>query len=179
MLEDSTSLYDNADAREREVWGLLRVVDEFGTTVERFFERLYRGLSRKQQRTAGGPDNDQMAALRQANRELAARVKDAQTVAARLQSVFANIDEGVIMQDTEGRIVLMNEAAHRLLGSVKTFWASELGRSFEAARGRVPSDSEMEPIGEPLRMQINDRILGAQVAAVATPDHTPLGTLIV
>jgi signal transduction histidine kinase len=179
MLEDSTSLYDNADAREREVWGLLRVVDEFGSTVERFFERLYRGLSRKQQRTLGGPDNDQMAALRQANRELAARVKDAQTVAARLQAVFASIDEGVIMQDTEGRIVLMNNAAHQLLGTVKTFWSSDLGRMFEAARGKVPSEGEMEPIGEPLRVQVNDRILGAQLAAVATPDRTPLGTLIV
>ncbi len=178
MYEDSPFLYDNADAREREVWGLLRVVDEFGSAAERFFERLYRGLSRKQHRTSG-QDPDQLAALRQANRELAARVKDAQTVAARLQAVFANIDEGVIMQDTEGRIVLMNDAAHQLLGSVKTFWASELGRMFEAARGKVPTDSEMEPIGQPIRMQVNDRILGAQLAAVASPDHTPLGTLIV
>ena len=179
MLDDSRFLHDNANAREREVWGLLRVVDEFGSAAERFFERLYRGLSRKQRRVASGPDPDQMAALRQANRELAARVKDAQTVAARLQSVFASIDEGVIMQDTEGRVVLINQAAHQLLGSIKLFWDSDLGRMFEAARGRVPTDSEMEPIGDPIRVQVNDRILGAQLAAVATPDQTPLGTLIV
>jgi two-component system phosphate regulon sensor histidine kinase PhoR len=179
MIESSVP-YSGAETRERDVRGLLRVVDEFGSATERFFERLYRGLNRKQ-RTAGGqtPDPDQMAALRQANRELTARVKDVQTVATRLQAVFASIDEGVVMQDTQGRIVLMNKAAHSLLGSVKAFWASELGRSFEAARDIVPKDGEMEPIGAPLRVQVNDRILGAQLAALATPEGQPLGTLIV
>jgi two-component system phosphate regulon sensor histidine kinase PhoR len=179
MIESSIP-YSGADSRERDVRGLLRVVDEFGSATERFFERLYRGLNRKQ-RTAGGasPDPDQMAALRQANRELTARVRDVQTVATRLQAVFASIDEGVVMQDTQGRIVLMNKAAHSLLGSVKAFWASDLGRSFEAARDIVPKDGEMEPIGAPLRVQVNDRIVGAQLAALATPDGQPLGTLIV
>jgi two-component system phosphate regulon sensor histidine kinase PhoR len=179
MLDDGTLPYSNVDARERDVRGLLRVMDEFGTASERFFERLYRGLLRKRMYSGGAPDPDQMAALRQANRELTARIKDVQTVAARLQAVFAAIDEGVIMQDTEGRLVLMNKAAYDLLGSVKTFWASELGRLFEAARGKVPSEGEMEPIGAPIRVQVNDRILGAQLAAVATPERTALGTLIV
>jgi signal transduction histidine kinase len=170
---------DDADARERDVRGLLRVIDEFGSATERFFERMYRGLNRKWSRAGGPPESDQMAALRQANRELAARVRDAQTIAARLQAVFASIDEGVIMQDTEGRIVLINTAAHQLLGSVKAFWASELGRMFEAARGKKPTSGEMEPIGPPIRVQVNDRILGAQLAAVATPEGASLGTLIV
>jgi two-component system phosphate regulon sensor histidine kinase PhoR len=170
---------DDANARERDVRGLLRVMDEFGLATERFFERMYRGLNRKWSRAGGPPESDQMAALRQANRELAARVRDAQTIAARLQAVFASIDEGVIMQDTEGRIVLINTAAHQLLGSVKAFWASELGRMFEAARGKKPTSGEMEPIGPPIRVQVNDRILGAQLAAVATPDGASLGTLIV
>jgi two-component system phosphate regulon sensor histidine kinase PhoR len=174
MFEESSLLNS---AREHDVRGLLNVIDEFGSSTERFFERLYRGLSRKQSRPGGSPD--EVAALRQANRELSARVKDAQMVAARLQSVFANISEGVIMQDAEGRIVLMNNAAYLLIGSVKTFWASELGRMFEAARGRVPSGTEMEPIGQPLRVQVNDRIVGAQLAAVGTPEGAALGTLIV
>src|SRR5258706_2143248 len=160
MVENSSLLNT---ARENDIRGLVHVIDEFGSSTERFFERLYRGLSRKQSRP-GDPEPDQMAALRQANRELSARVKDAQTLAARLQAVFASIDEGVIMQDAEGRIVLMNESAHRLLGSVKTFWASELGRLFESARGTVPSGAEMEPIGAAIRVQVNDRILGAQLA---------------
>ncbi len=169
----------DGDARERDVRSLLRTVDEFGSATESFFGRLYRGLNRKQNRTNGRPDPDQITALRAANRELVARAKNAQTVTARLQAVFATIGEGVVMQDTEGRLVLMNDAAHKLLGSVRVFWESELGRMFEAARNTKVSTGEMEPIGPPLRVQVNDRILGAQLAAVAMPNGAPLGTLIV
>ncbi len=167
------------DAREQDVRSLLQVMDEFGSAAERFFDRLYRGLNRKQNRAQHPPDPDQLAALRQANRELSARVRSAQTVAARLQAVFASIGEGVVMQDTEGRIVLMNEPARQLLGSVRLFWESELGRMFEAARQTTPSSGEMESLGPPVRIQVNDRIIGAQLATVATPGGDPLGTLIV
>ena len=44
---------------------------------------------------------------------------------------------------------------------------------------KVPTAGEMEPIGPPIRIQVNDRILGAQLAAVASPDGVSLGTLIV
>jgi two-component system phosphate regulon sensor histidine kinase PhoR len=180
MYPDSSLAY-NADneARERDVRGLLHVIDEFGSAAERFFDRLYRGLNRKERRAQHQREPDQLAALRQANRELTARVRSAQTVAARLQAVFASISEGVVMQDTEGRIVLMNEAAHELLGSVRVFWDSELGRMFEAARNTTPSTGEMESLGPPVRVQVNNRIVGAQLATVATPAGEPLGTLIV
>src|SRR5258708_23734777 len=149
------------DAREQDVGSLLQVMDEFGWAAEGFFDRLYRGLNRKQNRAQHPPDPDQLAALRQANRELSARVRSAQTVAARLQAVFASIGEGVVMQDTEGRIVLMNEPARQLLGSVRLFWESELERMFEAARQTTPSSGEMEPLGPPGRVQVNDRIIRA------------------
>src|SRR5215475_8886751 len=108
MYPDSSLAYNaHNEARERDVRGLLHVMDEFGSAAERFFDRLYRGLNRKERRAQHQREPDQLAALRQANRELTARVRSAQTVAARLQAVFASIGEGVVMQDTEGRIVLM------------------------------------------------------------------------
>lgn len=167
-------------ARERAVFGLLRFVSEFGNVAERFFERIYRGLSRK--RTGMGthpPDPDQLTALRQANRELATRVREVQTVAARMESVFARIDEGVIMQSPEGRVVLMNEAALKLIGGMKSFWESELGQMFKQAREQFHMGSELEPIGDPIRIQANDIILGVKLAAVFTPDGFPLGSLMV
>src|SRR5437899_2668013 len=93
------------DPREQDVRSFLRLIDEFGAATERFFERLYRGLYRKQVNAGvGGRDPDQLNALRAANRELTVRMREAQTVAARLQAVFSVISEGVVMQDTEGRI---------------------------------------------------------------------------
>lgn len=179
-----------SEARERDVWGLLRFVDDFGGTANRFFERLYRGLLRKQASVGRPPqsDPDQMTALRQANRELSARMKEAQTVASRLETVFKRIDEGVIMQSPEGRVVLINEAAMRLIGSMRAFWDSDLGRMFkkiheatpaESAESAENAESEFEQIDAPVKVQINERILGATVAVAYTPERKPLGTLIV
>jgi two-component system phosphate regulon sensor histidine kinase PhoR len=98
---------------------------------------------------------------------------------SRLSAVLATIDEGVIMQDTEGRLVLMNEAARSLLGGTKAFWESELGMLFTSAAESDDLDAQISPLSEPTRVQINNRIIGAQVAAVADEQGTRLGTLIV
>lgn len=97
----------------------------------------------------------------------------------RLNGILASIDEGIIMQDTEGRIVLVNKAARQLLGSQKAFWESELGNLFDAYRDVTKLDSELTPLAEPTRIQINNKILGAQLAAVANSDGDRLGTMIV
>jgi hypothetical protein len=93
----------SAHAREATVWHLLRFVDDFGRTSEGFFKRLYQGLRRKPPQRLPEPDQDN--ALRQANRELTARLRELQTLAARMEAVFTRLEEGVIMQSPEGRVV--------------------------------------------------------------------------
>ena len=83
------------------------------------------------------------------------------------------------MQDNEGRLVLVNEAARKLLGSIKAFWQSELGTLFNDFREVTAVDSELSPLSEPTRVQINNRIIGAQLAVVADEDGNRLGTIIV
>jgi len=122
---------------------------------------------------------DDAAALRTLNRDLSARVKAGELLGNRLRAVFASLSEGVIMQDTQGRIVLINRAAEVLIGSMKTFWTSDLGKLFRSAQERQSSTTEMELIGTPERVQVNNRIIGAQVAAVFSPDGERIGTVIV
>src|SRR5690606_23828022 len=98
---------------------------------------------------------------------------------ARLNGILSTLDDGIVMQDNEGRIVLINNAAQELLGSQKNFWQSELGILFEASRDLVRLDSELTPLGEPKRLQINNRVIGAQLAAVADINGKRLGTMIV
>lgn len=166
----------SAHAREDAVWSLLRFVDDFGRASEGFFKRLYQGLRRKPPQRL--PEPDQESALRQANRELSARLREVQTLAARMEAIFARLEEGVIMQSTEGRVVLINNAALRLIGSMRTFWESDLGRLFKQASDLPQSDAELEPIGKPLRVQVNDRILGVRLSAVRANDGSLLGTLL-
>ncbi|MBO9309705.1 MAG: hypothetical protein J7551_07980, partial [Chloroflexi bacterium] len=148
----------SVSAREATVWHLLRFVDDLGRTSESFFKRLYQGLRCKPLQRPSEPDQNN--ALRRANQELTARLRELQTLAARMEAVLARLEEGVIMQSPEGRVVLINNAALRLIGSMRLFWESELGRLFKQAHDQPASGAELEPVGKPLRVQINNRVLG-------------------
>jgi len=140
------------------------------------FGRLYqRNLDAKPTGVAPDPT----AVLRAANRELSARVKSSELLNVRLKAVFASLGEGVVMQNAQGRVVLVNRAAETLLGSMKNFWESDLGKLFRTAQERQTGESEMELLGAPTRVQINGRIVGAQLAAVFSPEGTRIGTVIV
>jgi signal transduction histidine kinase len=146
----------------------LHRVDALGQASERYFRRLYNNLLRR--RDAGGEAQDSRA-LR---RIIQAREEEI----ARLSGILAAIDEGVIMQDTEGRLVVANGRARELLGGIKAFWESELGTLFNQYRDVEPSEGDIVPLSQPVRVQVNNRIIGAQIAAISDNGRR-LGTLIV
>ncbi len=154
---------------EQELSGVIHRINRLGAASERMFSRLYKGL---------GGSSDTVA-LRDQNRQLQSTLSERNVEIERLNSILASIDEGVIMQDNEGRLVLVNETARTLLGSIKAFWQSELGTLFNDFRQVTAVDAELSPLSEPTRVQINNRIIGAQLAAVADEDGSRLGTIIV
>lgn len=160
----------------RELQGILSRVNNLGTATERMFSRLYTSFNR---RSLLQQQEEKARALQRRNRRLVAIAKRREADAERLNGILASIDEGIIMQNMEGRIVLINTAARKLLGGQRNFWESELGTLFDTYRDVTTLDSELSPLGEPTRVQINNRILGAQVAAVANEKGTRLGTMIV
>ncbi len=159
----------------QELGGVLHRVNSLGTATERLFSRLYRGLRRRMGGTQ--PRRQPSPADRQRQLERAIRRRDLEI--ERLNSILAAIDEGIIMQDLEGRVVLVNAAAKKLIGSRKDIWESELGSLFNAFRDVTAVDSELVPLGEPTRIQVNNLIVGAQVAAIADSHGKRLGTMIV
>lgn len=170
----STTPPPQSDAAQ--VSGVLNRVNHLGAATEQLFSRLYNTLNR---RTRLREEIERAQHLQRRNRQLAQAVRKRDAEIERLGAILGSIDEGIIMQDTEGRVVLVNAAARRLLGSQKAFWESELGGLFEAYRDITTLDSELAPVGEPTRVQLNNRIIGAQLAAVADPDGRRLGTMIV
>ena len=57
------------------------------------------------------------------------------------------------------------------------FWDSYLGRMFAAARSQAALDGEIT-LGQAQRVEINDRVIGAQLAIVADPAGQRLGTVL-
>jgi signal transduction histidine kinase len=160
----------------QEIGSSLNRVNSLGTATERLFSRLYNGLRRR----SGRQVQIERARLEgERNRQLQRAVRRRDLEIERLNSILATIDEGIIMQDMEGRIILVNAAARKLIGSRKDFWESELGNLFNAYQDVTHVESELAPLGEPTRIQINNMIVGAQVAAVADKEGNRLGTMIV
>ncbi|MBN1565088.1 MAG: PAS domain-containing protein [Anaerolineae bacterium] len=159
---------------------MVQSVDELGANTGRLFGRLYGALRRRQHPTV--PPNPAVTVGMQRNTQLEIEqlkrlTRTQATGIAQLTGVLAVISEGVIMQDTEGRIVLMNQAARDLLGSVRTFWSSELGRMFADTRHQIALDGEIT-LGRAQRVEVNDRIIGAQMAIVADETGARLGTVL-
>jgi signal transduction histidine kinase len=156
----------------RPVTDMVQSVDALGTNTGRLFERLYGTLRRKKRER----DSALQSSLLRIN-QLEKLSAEQATSIAQLTGVLAMISEGVIMQDNDGRVVLMNKAAHELLGSMRAFWDSDLGRMFQDARYRVPAEGEIT-LGEPQRVEVNNRVIGAQIAVVRDENGQRLGTVL-
>lgn len=159
----------------QEIGGVLSRINHLGTATSEMFTRLYNSIRRKRIQA----EREQTAKIQEQNIKLRRALKFRDAEIERLQGILATIDQGVIMQDTEGRIVLVNTAARDLLGSNKAFWESELGSLFNTYKDITTVESELAPLGEPSRIQVNNRVIGAQVAAVADSEGRRLGTLFV
>ena len=160
----------------QELSGSLSRVNSLGTATERLFSRLYGSLRRKSNKKSQIQHAQKEG---ERNRQLQRAVKRRDLEIDRLNGILATIDEGLIMQDLDGRIILVNASARKLIGSRKEFWESELGGLFNAYKDITIVESELAPLGEPTRIQVNNMIVGAQVAAVADGQGNRLGTMIV
>lgn len=157
--------------RTRPIASMLQSVDALGSNTGRLFERLYGGLRRKSR--AAQAERAPQATVR----ELQELARTQSTDIARLTGVLAAISEGVIMQDNEGRVIFTNRAARELLGSTRAFRDSELARMLVAARRHTALDGEIT-LGKAQRVEINDRVIGAQIAIVADSEGNRLGTVL-
>lgn len=162
----------NSDPQE--LSGVIRRVDNLGSATSQLFSRLYQGLRRSSDSKPAGDSSPNFLANQS---ETSAKSRDVEI--ERLNAIIHALDEGIIVQDTEGRVLIENAAAKKLIGSRKDFWTSELGTLFNAFRDVVRLESELAPLGEPARIQINNMIIGAQVAAVADSTGKRIGTMMV
>ncbi|NDJ84950.1 MAG: PAS domain-containing sensor histidine kinase [Chloroflexi bacterium] len=166
--------------RAQQLRGLMRVVNDLGSATDNLFKRIYGSLSRQRKTMI---DTEAMRRTQAHARALQRRTRAQSIEIARLTGVLATIEEGVVMQDVQGRIVLMNEPARQLIGGVRVFWDSPLGRMFtEYSAPSIDDDAPtgpVEPLGEPERVEVGDKLLGVRMARVFSDHGQFLGTVMV
>ncbi len=168
------------DNQAQQLRGLLRVVNDLGTATDNLFKRIYGSLSRRQKTLV---DTETLRRAHTHARALQRRVRTQSLEIARLTGILARIEEGVVMQDPQGRIILMNEAARHLIGGVRAFWDSPLGRMFADFNTEPDTHSQsaglIEPMGEPQRVAVNEKQIGVRLGRVLSNQGYVLGTVMI
>lgn len=165
----------DSDRQAREFHGLVRLLEDLGSATENVFARLYRSLTRRSRVVV---DADSLSNYREQAELILQRARRQTIEISRLTGILGTIEEGVIMQNPEGRITLMNDAAKNLVGSSKSFWQSDLGRMFRMAHGLSPVERQMQLVGKPQRVAINNLILAVKLAAINNARGEHLGTVM-
>lgn len=160
--------------------GFLRVVNELGTATDTLFQRIYGSLSRRRKTLV---DTEALRRAQAHARALQRRTRQQGLELARLAAILGAIDEGVVMQDPQGRIVLMNDSAKQIIGSIQTFWDGPLGQRFREHQTDLISaptnSSSMEFIGDPERVEINGQVVGVNMARAFSTRGNVLGTVMI
>ncbi len=172
FFENSSDKNAIAQPSTNEMSDVIKRINELGTASESLFSRLYKNIGRRQ-------PNGTTQVLIDLNRELQRQAEHAVQDIERLNAILATIDEGIIMQDNEGKLQLVNAAARELLGTIKAFWESELGTMFREFHETNVNSAEILPLSAPKRIQVNNRILGAQLAGLTDEQGERIGTIIV
>ncbi len=165
----------------------LNEVDRFGSASESLFRRLYRGLSRRQQledelrqqRAMAGQELSRHQALRQQHKRLQDEHQRRGSELERLRAVLGSLEDGIIAQNSSGKVTMMNRAAEAMLGGKKAFWDSDLGTLFERYRDVREAPAELTPLGESVELSLNDHVARAQLVAIGDENRRRIGTIII
>ncbi len=113
---------------------------------------------------------------------LQTRLRQQRVESARLSAILESIPDGLVVQDLDGRVLLLNDAARELLGGQRVFRSArlhDLTAVVTEALGPALAPG-IYALGDPTRISLDGKMLHAQAAAITVkPDKQRIGTVIV
>lgn len=93
---------------------------------------------------------------------------------------FEAIPEGVIVQDTEGRVLLMNDTARDLLGSQRVYRSAGIHELTELVSESLGNNIApgLYALGNPQRIPLDEKMLLAQASAIVVSNGQRLGSVV-
>jgi signal transduction histidine kinase len=99
---------------------------------------------------------------------------------ARLSAILESLPDGLVVLDNDGRVLMMNTQARKLIGGVRTLRTASFQQLTAATTETLgPALAPgLYSIGKPMPILHQDKILEAQVAAIVTVTGGRLGQLV-
>lgn len=151
-------------------------------------ENVRTGMKAREEIGAIGQALDDYADAVEVEREFAHRRQDKLEKILRRQrreyayviAVLESMPDGVIVQAMDGRVMLMNDEARRLLGSQRVYRSSGLHELADIVADQLGASLApgLYALGDPRRIGIDERMLSAQAAAIMSVTDMRLGTVI-
>jgi PAS domain S-box-containing protein len=100
---------------------------------------------------------------------------------AHLMSVLESLPDGIVVQDLDGRVVLMNDKARKLLGSQRVFRSANLHELTAVVTDVLGASLApgLYALGDPRRVDLDGKMLSAQAAAVISMSGERVGMVSV
>ncbi len=160
----------------RDVAGLVRRIQQFGSATEQLFSHLYSTL--RLRRAAEQRDRKRLEQEKR-NRRLRRLLRQRAMRLERLEAILDTISEGIILQDLQGSVIEINSAAKDIIGTNRDLWNSELVKLFANFSHITQLSAELTPLDQPRRLIVANRPVNAQVVALADAHGQRIGTLII
>ncbi len=172
MSELSTTTHTNSS----DVSGYVTRINRLGAVVDAFFSRVYIALNRRARLR-----HEQRARLELYRQNLAMQhqLTQREKELERLHGIVATIKDGIVMLDLDGNIKDINQAARHILGAQLEHSTVELSSLVGQYQEQDRFSSELTPLHEPKRLQVQDRAVACQLAAVSNAEGNRIGTLVV
>ncbi|WP_162909376.1 ATP-binding protein [Aggregatilinea lenta] len=156
---------------------IVEMADAFGGD-----DRMRTGMAARDEIGAVGAAFDRLAErVQRRTQTLERQLQTQRQEASRLTSILEAIPDGLVVQDLDGRVILMNDAARKLLGGQRAYRAARLhDLASVVAETLGPALAPgIYALGDPTQVPLEGRMLHVQAAAIVTGKQERLGTVIV
>jgi PAS domain S-box-containing protein len=105
------------------------------------------------------------------------RTQELEEEASKIRAIVESIADGVIVEDREGQIIMMNPAAERMLGNMREGFPERPIRELPALHAKG-EPSAADSSGD-RRFEAGGKVISAREATVVTQDGAELGKVVV
>ncbi|MBK8134393.1 MAG: PAS domain-containing protein [Chloroflexi bacterium] len=155
----------------------LSSVDDIGQNTGSLFERILSGVRRQPvKKSQAAQSKERLLEIR--TERLRESLREKEREVERLRGALEALEEGMLLVNADGEVMMMNTAARDLVGGEDEYRLGELSRTVRAMQSNQ-SVGEVVPNDAPQRVQFHDRVLALRLASVSSAQGRSLGTLVV